>query len=189
MGVVNRTGVIHGRFQVFHNDHLKYLMAGRKRCQHLVVGITNPDPALTRDDPADPLRSKPENNPLTYFERYQCVKSALMSAGVPGSEFSVVPFPISHPEFYRYYVPIEAVFFLTIYDQWGRKKRDLFNSMGLKTEILWEKPFEQKGLSSSHIRSIIIKGEPWEDFVPPAVYRLLNDWHIAERLCQNLDRG
>jgi hypothetical protein len=22
------TGVIHGRFQVFHNDHLKYLLAG-----------------------------------------------------------------------------------------------------------------------------------------------------------------
>jgi len=41
------TGVIHGRFQVLHNDHLKYLMEGMALCDHLVVGITNPDPILT----------------------------------------------------------------------------------------------------------------------------------------------
>ncbi|MHA2009472.1 MAG: nicotinate-nucleotide adenylyltransferase, partial [Promethearchaeota archaeon] len=40
-------GVIHGRFQVLHNDHIKYLMAGKKLCKYLVVGITNPDPSLT----------------------------------------------------------------------------------------------------------------------------------------------
>ena len=51
------TGVIHGRFQVFHNDHLVYLLAGLALCRHLVVGITNPDPFLTRDDAADRKRS------------------------------------------------------------------------------------------------------------------------------------
>ena len=40
----------HGRFQVLHNDHFKYLMAGKAQCRHLVVGITNPDPTLTRRD-------------------------------------------------------------------------------------------------------------------------------------------
>ena len=43
---MHKIGVIHGRFQLLHNDHLKYLLAGKKRCEHLVVGITNPDPAL-----------------------------------------------------------------------------------------------------------------------------------------------
>ncbi|MFC1888297.1 hypothetical protein ACFL4G_00935, partial [Thermodesulfobacteriota bacterium] len=54
---MEETGVIHGRFQVFHNDHLAYVLAGKARCRHLVVAITNPDPTLTRDDPADPDRS------------------------------------------------------------------------------------------------------------------------------------
>jgi hypothetical protein len=63
------TGVIHGRFQVLHNDHLKYLLAGKARCRHLVVGITNPDPFLTKEDAAEPRRSEPGANPLTYFER------------------------------------------------------------------------------------------------------------------------
>ena len=39
-------GVIHGRFQVPHNDHLRYLLAGKALCRHLVVGLTNPDPSL-----------------------------------------------------------------------------------------------------------------------------------------------
>jgi D-arabinose 5-phosphate isomerase GutQ len=39
-------GVIHGRFQILHNDHLKYLLAGKDLCRHLVIGITNPDSPL-----------------------------------------------------------------------------------------------------------------------------------------------
>ena len=68
------TGVIHGRFQVLHNDHLKYLMAGKSKCQHLVVGITNPDPTLTGPESADPHRDSPFANPLTYVERYTMVR-------------------------------------------------------------------------------------------------------------------
>ena len=74
------TGVIHGRFQVLHNDHLKYIMAGKMRCNHLVVGITNPDPILSKEDSADLQRSLAINNPLTYFERYSMVRLVLMEA-------------------------------------------------------------------------------------------------------------
>ena len=59
------TVVIHGRIQVLHNDHLKYLLAGKAHCRRLVVGITNPDPFLTRNENADPKRSDPLANPLT----------------------------------------------------------------------------------------------------------------------------
>ncbi len=48
-------GVIHGRFQILHNDHMRYLLAGKERCEHLVVGITNPDPTLVREDAAEML--------------------------------------------------------------------------------------------------------------------------------------
>ncbi len=91
-------GVIHDRFQVLHNDHLKYLLAGKARCRHPTVGIIYPDPTLTKKDPADPLRSNPAANPLSYFERYTLVREALLEAGVPENEFSNVPFPINVPE-------------------------------------------------------------------------------------------
>ena len=128
-------GVIHCRFQLpLHNDHLKYLLVGKARCKHLVVGITNPDPILTKDDSTDPQRSDPTSNPLTFFERYQLIEASLEEANIAHSDFSVAPFPINFPELNKYYVPLDAVFYLTIYDQWGRKKLETFKALGLLTE-------------------------------------------------------
>jgi len=175
-------GVIHGRFQVLHNDHIKYLMAGKKLCKFLVVGITNPDPSLTRDSDANPHRSTPLANPLTYYERYLMIQAALLEQGLRLTEFSIVPFPINVPELIKYYVPLDAIFFLTIYDDWGRQKKDYFQSLGLKIHILWEVPLEQKGLSSSEIRESMISGEKWEHLVPSSVVNLMKQWNIAQRL-------
>jgi len=175
-------GFIHGRFQVFHNDHLRYLIAGKARCSHLVVGITNPDPTLTREDSSDLQRSNSFSNPLTYFERYTMIRAVLAEAGLKYEEFSVVPFPVNLPELYRFYVPLSAVFYLTIYDDWGRRKLKLFQSMDLKTEILWEKPSEEKGLSAGQIRRLIAEGGPWNHKVPPATAALIEKWNLARRL-------
>jgi len=176
------TGVIHGRFQVFHNDHLVYLLAGLSLCRHLVVGITNPDPFLTRDDDADRKRSSPSANPLTYYERYVTVRAVLAEAGVEPSRFSVVPFPINIPELYRYYVPLEALFFLSVYDEWGRRKLDRFRSLGLTTHLLRDVPESQKGISATDIRARMARDEPWEALVPPAVALLMKKWGIPGRL-------
>ena len=181
-------GVIHGRFQVLHNDHLKYLMAGKARCRHLVVGITNPDPTRTKEDSADPHRSSPRANPLSYFERYTMVRDAIFQEGVPLLDFSIVPFPINLPELYKYYVPIQSTFFLTIYDQWGRRKLEMFKSLGLKTEILWERTLNEKGLSGVDIRTRMVAEEPWEDLVPTSTRLLMKEWGIPERLRKYYDQ-
>ncbi|MBI5569071.1 MAG: nicotinate-nucleotide adenylyltransferase [Desulfomonile tiedjei] len=179
---MTEVGVIHGRFQGLHNDHLTYLLAGKARCRHLVVGITNPDPTLAKEDPADPGRSGTARNPLTYFERYTLIRAALVEAGTPWEEFSVVPLPINFPELYRHYVPLDAVFYLTIYDSWGRKKLDMFRSLGLKTEVMWEKPPSGKGITGSELRRRMIAGESWEDLVPTSSAVLMAKWRVPERL-------
>jgi nicotinamide-nucleotide adenylyltransferase len=175
-------GVIHGRFQVLHNDHIKYLLAGKRLCKNLVVGITNPDPSLTRDSKANPHRSTPINNPLTYYERHLMVQAALLEQGLKYSEFIIVPLPINIPELIKYYVPMEAVFFLTIYDDWGRQKKQFFESLGLKIHVLWEVTLENKGLSSSDIREDMVKNRQWKQYVPKSVARLMGDWDIIHRL-------
>lgn len=179
MGKV-KVGVIHGRFQLLHNDHMKYLLAGKERCDHLVVGITNPDPSHTRSDPADMSRSSRASNPLTYYERYCMVRQALAEQGLQDS-ISIVPFPINFPELYQYYVPLDALFFLTIYDGWGEKKLTLFQELGLETEILWRKKRTEKGLSATDIRKKIINKEEWEQYVPPAVVLFIKKHHLSER--------
>lgn len=178
------TGFIHGRFQVLHNDHIKYLLAGKKRCRHLVVGISNPDPTHTKQDEADPLRSSEAANPLTYYERFVMVREALMEVGLSLDDFTVVPFPINFPDLYRYYIPKEATFFLTIYDEWGEKKLSMFQSLGLKTEILWRRSVDEKGLSSSALRKMIASGTEWQHLVPRSVAKLIETWNLAHRLQQ-----
>ena len=178
------TGVIHGRFQVLHNDHLKYLMAGKAHCRRLVVGITNPDPFLTRSENADPKRSDPSANPLTYYERHLMLEAALLEAGLAWCEFTIVPFPINLPQRYQYYVPLEAVYFLTIYDDWGRRKRQLFRQMGLDTHVLWTVTPENKGISGADIRARIVGGQSWVHLVPACVPPLLERWNIRDRLEQ-----
>ena len=175
-------GVIHGRFQVVHNDHLRYLLSGKRLCRHLVVGITNPDPLLTRKEDSDLRRSDPSANPLTYYERYMLIRSTLAESGLKPEEFSVVPLPISLPELYQYYVPMDAVFFLSIYDEWGRRKLGYFRSLGLKTHVLREVPIAEKGISGSDVRNRMLLGEPWEHLVPQVVGTLLKQWDIPERL-------
>jgi nicotinamide mononucleotide adenylyltransferase len=175
-------GVIHGRFQVLHNDHLRYLLAGKNLCRHLIVGITNPDPHLTREDPADRHRHSPLANPLSYWERYLMVRQTLETAGVEADTFSVVPFPVNFPDQYRYYVPLDAVFFLSIYDDWGRKKLAMFRSMGLKTHILWEVPPKKKGISGSTVRNLMLHDDSWEQLLPEAVLNLMKKWDIPARL-------
>jgi nicotinamide mononucleotide adenylyltransferase len=178
----HETGVIHGRFQILHNDHLKYLLAGKALCRHLVIGITNPDPFLTDKEETAPTRSDPLENPLTYYERCIMVKTVMLDAGIPSSEITIVPLPISRPDRYRYYVPLDAVFFLSIYDDWGRRKRHYFQSMGLATHVLWEVSPEEKGISAADIRRRITSGRLWEHLVPACVPSLVKKWGIPDRL-------
>ena len=181
-------GVIHGRFQIMHLDHIRYIKAGKALCRRIVVGITNPDPVLTGTETADPERSQPIANPLSYYERLVMTTRALLESGIGYEEFHVVPFPINYPERYKYYAPLDATFFLTIYDDWGRKKRDYFQSLGLNIHVLWDVPPEKKGISSTAIREAILNNTPWEHLVTPGVAELMHRWEIGDRLRQISER-
>jgi len=175
-------GVIHGRFQILHNDHLKFLLAGKELCKHIIIGITNPDPILTKNHEANPHRSTTINNPLTYYERLVMIRETLIENGVSLADFTIVPFPINIPELLKYYVPIDAVFFLSIYDDWGRQKKEYLENLGFNIHVLWEVPLEKKGLSARNIREAMINDEPWEDFVPKDIVKLVKRWNITQRL-------
>jgi len=144
---------------------------------------------LTGKEESAPDRDKPIANPLTYYERQLLVSSVFQENGLTPYEFSIVPLPINFPDMYKYYVPMDALFFLTIYDKWGKKKRDYFQSLGLKTHVLWEVPPEKKGISASDIRARIIDGRPCDHLVPQSSASLLNEWNIADRLRHMQGRG
>ena len=106
----------------------------------------------------------------------------MLGEGVEPEDFSIVPLPINLPERYRYYVPMEAVFFISIYDQWGERKLRYFQSLGLKTHILRRVTLVQKGLSAGKIRGRMSAGDPWQHLVPPVTLPLLAAMDIVQRL-------
>ncbi|MEU8404374.1 hypothetical protein AB0C28_55180 [Nonomuraea sp. NPDC048892] len=159
-------GVAHGRFQVFHNDHLRYVLAAKQRCVHLVIGITSPNPERAPLEAADPHRKAPGANPFTYFERMSMIASCLYAEGLSGPEFSIVPFPIESPVELANYAPSEATYFTTVYDAWGDEKIARLRALGFDIKVLWRST--NKEISGTRIRAAIASGGSWRALVPAA---------------------
>lgn len=185
-----KVGVIHGRFQGLHFGHMEYLLEAKKRCNYLIIGITNPDPGLTKDNIADLKRSKPEENPFTYFERLIMLRDALIESGVDRSEFEIVPFPINIPELIKYYVPMDALFFITIYDDWGKYKLNTFEKLGVKTDLMWTRTLDERFTTGKNVRKLISLNEPWEHLLPSSVVKYIKinklDLRVKELKNENL---
>ena len=185
---MDKIGVVHGRFQVLHNDHMKYLLEAKKRCEHLIIGICNPEADLMKYTKANPHRSKRSANPLTYYERAVCVREAMLENGIKKEEFDIVPFPINFPDKIFNYVPLDAKFYMTIYDEWGEEKYNtLKNEMKLDVEVLWKVTLDKKGISASDIRKNMQLNKPWKHMVPSSVYKYIVENGLDKRTIEFLN--
>jgi len=178
-----KLGVVHGRFQPLHNGHMEeYILPAAGMCEHLIVGIANPDPSLTAPHPANQERAAPASNPFTYYERATMIGLALVEQGIALSRFTVVPFPINRPELLPHYVPTDATFYVTIYDDWGRYKRELLKSLGLRVEVLFVRESSERGPSATDVRTLIESKGDWLPLVPTAVATYIRDNGLDEKL-------
>ena len=175
-------GVIHGRFQPFHNDHLKYILEGFNRVDFLYIGITNPDPTLTLDDETDVKRSQIFANPCTFFERLRMIQNCLYDLDIDSNKYCIVPFPINIPSLWKYYTPQHAKYFVAIYDEWGEKKLDAFLKNGLDTEVLWRRTVKEKGITATEIRNAIYHDKEWKHLVPNGTIRVIEECNIIDRI-------
>ena len=175
-------GVIHGRFQMLHNGHMEYLLAGKSRCERLIIGISNPDVTLVKFNDANPHRSAASSNPLSFFERYEMIRLAMLEAGVPREEFEIVPFPINYPELLFNYVPHDAKFYMTIYDEWSEDKRKVLQELGCEVEVMWQRSNEEKEISGTEVRAAITAGEEWRHLVPKSVYDYVEEKGLQQRI-------
>jgi len=160
-------GMIHGRFQPFHNGHLEYLRGAAERSDEVFVGITNPDPSHVKPEASDPVRHLPESNPYTYAERMLMVKAAAADAGLAGERLHVIPFPVNTPEVWDSYVPRDVVQYIRLFSDWGGTKLERLRSAGFEVVVLDEGT--EKELSGADVRAAIREGHDWEQLVPSGV--------------------
>lgn len=175
-------GFIHGRFQLFHNDHLNYALLAKQQCKKLIVGITSPENAALIREEVDPHRSEAASNPFTYYERYCMIKLALLEAGLKREEFEIVPYPIERPEILYNYIPLSATSFFTIYDKWGYEKLNRLRELGYGTVVLFDD--REKKMCSTEIRHKIAEESDWQDMVPSAVYQYITENGLTDKVKQ-----
>jgi cytidyltransferase-like protein len=164
-------GMIHGRFQPFHNGHLEYLRAARPLCQTLVVGITNPDPTTILEDPSSSHRHLPEANPYSFFERLLMVREVIASEGILSDRALIIPFPVNSPERWRFYLPPDVVHYVRVFSEWERSKVDRLRKHGYRVEVLH--PGIEKAIEASEVRRRMAAGEDWRSLLPQPVVRVI----------------
>lgn len=168
-----RYGMIHGRFQPFHNGHLEYLRATCGRCETLIVGITNPDPTQIAQDETSPHRHRADANPFTFFERYRMIRDVLADEGIASERAMIIPFPVNFPDRWRHYLPPDVVHYVRVFSEWEQTKVDRLREAGYRVEVLH--PGATKAIEATEVRRRMNAGEPWEELVPPAVARVIRE--------------
>jgi nicotinamide-nucleotide adenylyltransferase len=161
-------GMIHGRFQPFHNGHLEYLRGAAERSDEIFVGITNPDPTRIKEEASDPLRHLPESNPFSYVERLLMVKAVAEEEGI---RVHVIPFPVNEPELWAAYVPRGVTQYLRLFSEWGGTKLERMREAGYEVVILDEGA--DKEISGADVRAALREGRDWQELVPPGVARVI----------------
>lgn len=174
-------GFVHGRFQLFHNDHLFYVLEAKKQCKKIIVGVTSPENALLIREEIDPHRCNPTDNPFTFYERLCMIQAALLEAGLKREEFEIVPYPIERPEILYNYIPLTATSFFTIYDKWGYEKLHRLGELGYSTVVLFDD--HEKKMCSTDIRNAIVNGtNEWKKLVPNAVVEYLEENNLLDKV-------
>ncbi len=172
-GALPRFGMIHGRFQPFHNGHWDYCLLALERCRTLIIGITNPDPSQIAREPSAQHRHRADANPFSFFDRQRMIRAALRDAGVPFERVIFIPFPVNLPERWPSYVPADAVHFVRVFSDWEQTKVDRLRAAGYTVEVLT--PGADKAIDATEVRRRLRAGEDWRALVPAGVAHVLEE--------------
>lgn len=170
---------VHGRFQVFHNDHARYLKEAFSKYDYVFVGLTGC--ASLTSSVSDVGRLSPSKNPLCYWERVAMISAFLREAEIGPARYQFVPFPIERPELLEYYVPKNSVCVTTIREDWNAKKVGILRALGYEVVVLYDD--RNKCISSTQVRDLIAQADPaWKKLVPLSIADYLETNQLTDRI-------
>jgi len=156
--------VITGRFQPFHNEHLRYAKFASKLGGSLTVAITNP--FFGSETMSSRHRIYEKNNPLPYWLREKYIQEILQTEKIRVNK--IIPLPLTVNAVTAKF-KAGTVFAVSMVEEWSYEKANLLKSFGMEVKSLY---VGAKSISGTEIRQMIRNGDPlWMKFVPPELLR------------------
>jgi len=154
-----------GRFQPYHNGHQSVLFDIAEATDEIVIGIGSAQ-----------LSHEPDN-PFTAGERILMITRALKEISCP---FYIIPIEdIRRNALWVSHVRSMSPPFHLVQSGNPLVVR-LFKEAGIAVHT--PAMYERETHSGTEIRSRIVAGHPWEDLVPPEVYRVIQELDGERRI-------
>jgi len=147
-----------GRFQPFHNGHLKVVEELSKQYSEVIIGIGSSQYSDTID------------NPFSSDERELMIKKSLEHEGIKNYKIILIPDIHNPPKWVDHVLSICSDFDVVITNNPFTKK--LFEEKNYKVKET--QLYNKKDLSGKEIRRRIANNEPWQDLVPRSVFEIIN---------------
>ncbi len=155
-----------GRFQPFHNGHLKIIEEASKKYSKIIIGVGSSQYSNTLE------------NPFTNDERKLMISKSLKDTGISNYKIVFIPDIHNPPKWVDHVLSIISDFDVVLSNNDFTKK--LFSNRGFavkKTPL-----YEKNRYSGKVIRNKIINNESWEDLVPQEVSKIIKNADGEERI-------
>jgi len=154
-----------GRFQPFHNGHLKVIKNASKKYKKIIVGIGSSQYSHTKE------------NPFTAEERRLMIEKSLDNIGVKNYQIILIPDIHNPPKWVDHILSIFSDFDVVISN--NSLTKSLFSEKGYIVKET--KLYEKNEYSGKEIRKRIINDEQWKNLVPHEVYNIIIDINGVKR--------
>ena len=157
-----------GRFQPFHNGHLKVLSHSSKRYTEIIIGIGSSQYAHTIE------------NPFSAEERKQMIQETLQQYNIGNYRIVLIPDIHDLPRWVDHVCSLVSNFEVVLSN--NPLTKQLFTEKGYQVQTT--PIFSRKVFSGKEIRRRMMAGEPWENLVPAPVAALIHTLDGVQRIQQ-----
>ena len=155
-----------GRFQPFHNGHLRVLKTVYKDFDEIIIGIGSSQYSNTLE------------NPFTAEERKEMIEKTLDREGIKNYKIYFIPDIHNYPKWVSHVESIVPKFDVVISNNLLTSK--LFSEKGY---IVRNTPlFEREKYSGREIRRRMLEGREWKNLVPKQVVDIIEKIKGVERI-------
>ena len=155
-----------GRFQPFHNGHLRVLKTVYKDFDEIIIGIGSSQYSNTLE------------NPFTAEERKEMIEKTLNAEGIKNYKIYFIPDIHNYPKWVSHVESIVPKFDVVISNNLLTSK--LFSEKGY---IVRNTPlFEREKYSGKEIRRRMLEGREWKNLVPKQVVDIIEKIKGVERI-------